>query len=201
MLSLGDEREAAAGADLTYHSARVVDLGCVTFRAAALQGSLTSTDHWMKERLAERGLRADYASPPPCAEAAASLSGDDWWVVRFLCAGRGGVWTDDGKSGLDSPEALEHLRRGGGMPLVGYVADECHGFATADEVHDEQSFLDTCRSFGTFCVLACQSVYRCPAHKCWRGPGFGLGYGAVGRRAHPRRPAGLVLLIYVCITY
>lgn len=89
-------------ADLTYHLARVVDLGCVTFRAAA-----------------------------------ASLSGDDWRVVRFLCTGRGGVWTDDGKFGLDSPEALEHLRRGGGMPLVGYVADECHRFATADEVHGE----------------------------------------------------------------
>ena len=44
------------------------------------------------------------------------------------------------------------------VPLVGYVADECHRFATSDLVHGEQSFLDTCRSFSAFCVLACQSV-------------------------------------------
>ena len=43
-------------------------------------------------------------------------------------------------------------------PLVGYVADEFHRFATSDPVHGEQSFLDTCRSFGAMCVLACQSV-------------------------------------------
>ena len=45
-----------------------------------------------------------------------------------------------------------------GLPLVGYVADECHRFVTADPVHGEQSFLDTCRSFGAFCLLATQSV-------------------------------------------
>ena len=44
------------------------------------------------------------------------------------------------------------------MPLVGYVADECHRFITSDRQHGEQSFLDTCRSFGAFCVLACQSI-------------------------------------------
>ena len=51
-------------------------------------------------------------------------------------------------------------RRSGGadMPLVGYVADECHRFVTSDTTHGEQSFLDTCRSFGAFCVLACQST-------------------------------------------
>lgn len=48
--------------------------------------------------------------------------------------------------------------QGGRMPLVGYIADECHRFLTSDPVHGEQSFLDTCRSFGAFCVLACQSV-------------------------------------------
>ena len=52
----------------------------------------------------------------------------------------------------------KRLRRGGRMPLVGYVADECHRFVTSDTTHGEQSFLDTCRSFGAFCVLACQSV-------------------------------------------
>ena len=45
-----------------------------------------------------------------------------------------------------------------GMPLVAYIADECHRFVTSDLVHGEQSFLDTCRSFRAFCVLACQSV-------------------------------------------
>ena len=51
-----------------------------------------------------------------------------------------------------------HREPGHGMPLVAYVADECHRFVTSDLVHGEQSFLDTCRSFGAFCVLACQSV-------------------------------------------
>ena len=50
------------------------------------------------------------------------------------------------------------VRGGADLPLVGYVADECHRFITSDPVHGEQSFLDTCRSFGVFCVLACQSV-------------------------------------------
>ena len=44
------------------------------------------------------------------------------------------------------------------MPLVGYVADEFHRFVTSDPNHGEQSYLDTCRSFGAFCVLACQSI-------------------------------------------
>ena len=44
------------------------------------------------------------------------------------------------------------------LPLVGYVSDEFHRFVTSDPLHGEQSFLDTCRSFGAFCVLACQSV-------------------------------------------
>ena len=48
--------------------------------------------------------------------------------------------------------------RGGTMPLAAYIADECHRFVTSDKVHGEQSFLDTCRSFGVFCVLACQSM-------------------------------------------
>ena len=44
------------------------------------------------------------------------------------------------------------------MPLVAYIADEFHRFVTSDRTHGEQSFLDTCRSFGTFCVLACQTI-------------------------------------------
>ena len=50
------------------------------------------------------------------------------------------------------------IRDGSGLPLVGYVADEAHRFLTSDPLHGEQSFLDTCRSFGAMCVLACQSV-------------------------------------------
>ena len=44
------------------------------------------------------------------------------------------------------------------MPLAAYVADEFHRYATSDPLHGEQGFLDTCRSFGAFCALACQSV-------------------------------------------
>ena len=43
-------------------------------------------------------------------------------------------------------------------PIAGYVADEFHRFATSDAVHGEQGFLDTCRSFGVACVLACHSL-------------------------------------------
>ena len=52
----------------------------------------------------------------------------------------------------------DRARGGEDLPLVGYVADEFHRFVTSDRVHGEQSFLDTCRAFGAFCVLACQSV-------------------------------------------
>ena len=52
----------------------------------------------------------------------------------------------------------KRLEIGHKMPLVGYVADEFHRFVTADAVHGEQSFLDTCRSFGVFACVACQSV-------------------------------------------
>lgn len=50
------------------------------------------------------------------------------------------------------------VRGGADLPLVGYVADEFHRFVTSDATHGEQSYLDTCRSHGAFCVLACQSV-------------------------------------------
>ena len=52
----------------------------------------------------------------------------------------------------------ERAKGGADLPLVGYVADEFHRFVTSDPLHGEQSFLDTCRSFGAMCVLACQSV-------------------------------------------
>ncbi len=46
-----------------------------------------------------------------------------------------------------------------GLPLAAYIADECHRFITCDPSHGEQSFLDTCRSYGVYCVLACQSIH------------------------------------------
>ena len=52
----------------------------------------------------------------------------------------------------------DRVRGGADLPLLGYVADEAHRFITSDPVHGEQSFLDTCRSFGVACVLACQSL-------------------------------------------
>ena len=56
---------------------------------------------------------------------------------------------------LDDPD---RAKGGSALPLVGYVADEFHRFVTSDPLHGEQSFLDSCRSFGAFCLLACQSV-------------------------------------------
>ena len=44
------------------------------------------------------------------------------------------------------------------LPLLGYVCDEAHRFVTSDSVHGEPSFVDACRSYGVFCVLACQSM-------------------------------------------
>ena len=55
-------------------------------------------------------------------------------------------------------DSAERRTDGGGMPLTGYIADEFQRFVTADPVHGEQSFLDVCRSFGAFAVLACQSI-------------------------------------------
>ena len=68
---------------------------------------------------------------------------------------------------LDDPD---RVRGGTDVPLVGYVADEFHRFATSDPVHGEQSFLDTCRSAGAFCLLACQSVASIE-HALAHGPG------------------------------
>ena len=52
----------------------------------------------------------------------------------------------------------DRVRGGDDLPLVAYIADEFHRFVTSDPLHGEQSFLDTCRSFGAFCLLASQSV-------------------------------------------
>ena len=56
---------------------------------------------------------------------------------------------------LASPDRTD---RGAKMPLAIYIADEFHRFITSGVGHGEQSFLDTCRSFGAACVLATQAV-------------------------------------------
>ena len=56
---------------------------------------------------------------------------------------------------LDDPD---RARGADDLPLVAYVADEFHRYVTADPVHGEQSYLDTCRSYGGVCVLATQSL-------------------------------------------
>lgn len=136
MLSLGDAREAAAGAALTYHSARAVDLECVTAKCAeALHGSLATTDIWMVERLAERGLRAGGSPQTPCAEAAGGLSGSDWRAVRLLCAALGGAWADGGRFGEDAAATLAGLRR-----VVGRCARNAAGMK---RLYDALFALDT----------------------------------------------------------
>ena len=52
----------------------------------------------------------------------------------------------------------ERAVNGEKMPMAAYIADEFQRFITVDHVHGEQSFLDVCRSFGAFTVIACQSV-------------------------------------------
>ena len=71
---------------------------------------------------------------------------------------------------LDDPD---RVRGGADLPLVGYVADEFHRFATSDPVHGEQSFLDACRSAGAFCLVACQSVASIE-HALARGAGTAI---------------------------
>ena len=76
------------------------------------------------------------------------LDGNEALLARALKA----TWFE---AILSSRKRMEHGNR---MPLAAYIADEFHRFITSDKVHGEQSFLDTCRSFGVCCVLACQSV-------------------------------------------
>ena len=77
------------------------------------------------------------------------LSREDALVARAIKASFFGAV-------LDSPSRAG--RGGADRPLAAYVADEFHRFVTDDASHGEQSFLDTCRSFGGCCVLATQSV-------------------------------------------
>ena len=76
------------------------------------------------------------------------LDGNEALLARALKA----TWFE---AILSSRKRMQH---GNKMPLAAYIADEFHRFITSDKVHGEQSFLDTCRSFGVCCVLACQSI-------------------------------------------
>ena len=63
-------------------------------------------------------------------------------------------------------------RRGGAdTPIAAYVCDEFGRFVTSDPIHGEQSFLDTSRSFGVSCVLACQSIASIEHALAQRGGG------------------------------
>ena len=86
-------------------------------------------------------------------------SGTEVLVIRPLIGSGRGLVAKAVKA-LFFEAVLCNARRasGGSMPVVGYVSDEFHRFVTADGVHREQSYLDTCRSFGGFCVLASQSM-------------------------------------------
>ncbi|MDD9982377.1 MAG: type IV secretory system conjugative DNA transfer family protein, partial [Gammaproteobacteria bacterium] len=90
-----------------------------------------------------------------------SRSGLDALVGKVLKA----LWFE---AVLNDPD---RVRGGLDLPLVGYVADEAHRFITSDPVHGEQSFLDTCRSFGVACVLACQSAASIEHALAQRGGG------------------------------
>ena len=106
--------------------------------------------------------------------ASARSNGDGLDFARLVAADGPGtlVLFQPSRDGLDNLVAvalkalffeavLDDADRAAGrtdLPLVGYVADEFHRFVTSDVVHGEQSFLDTCRSYSAFCVLACQSA-------------------------------------------
>lgn len=119
---------------------------------------------------------ADFAAPAVARSLRFGVepgAGADPLDLPRLVDGKGGptvlVHQPDGQGALAAralkaaffEAVLDSLaRRGCGpdMPLAAYVADEFHRFVTASAKHGEQSFLDACRSFGCFCVLACQGV-------------------------------------------
>ena len=122
---------------------------------------------------------ADFATPAVArslrfgVEPGAEAAGADRLDLPRLVDGKGGptvlVHQPDGGGALAARalkaaffeavlDSAARRERGQAMPLAAYVADEFHRFATASARHGEQSFLDACRSFGCFCVLACQGV-------------------------------------------
>ena len=65
----------------------------------------------------------------------------------------------------------DRQRGGADTPIAAYVCDEFGRFVTSDPIHGEQSFLDTSRSFGVSCLLACQSIASIEHALAQRGGG------------------------------
>ena len=93
-------------------------------------------------------------------EAVGSDEGRTVWVIQPKLGGDRQALVAKAVKAAFFEAVLGNEDRASGVkkPLVGYVADEFHRFVTAGEEHGEQSYLDTCRSFGGFCALASQSV-------------------------------------------
>ena len=75
---------------------------------------------------------------------------------RARPAGRRGPQGPVLRGGIERPGPC--TRRPGSAPRRLHRRRISTAFVTSDPVHGEQSFLDTCRSFGAYCMLATQSV-------------------------------------------
>lgn len=106
------------------------------------------------------GLANGGAAPVDFAAAVDADRGRRVWVVQPKLAGERGVLLAKAVKAAFFEAVLGNEDRANGRskPLVGYIADEFHRFVTSGDAHGEQSFLDTCRSFGAFCALASQSI-------------------------------------------
>ena len=94
------------------------------------------------------------------ADAVDADQGRRVWVVQPKLVGDRGILVAKAMKAAFFEAVLGNEDRAAGKkkPLVGYIADEFHRFVTSGDGHGEQSFLDTCRSFGAFCALASQSI-------------------------------------------
>ena len=94
------------------------------------------------------------------AKAVDAEEGRRVWVVQPNLVGERGILVAKAMKAAFFEAVLGNEDRAAGKrkPPVAYVADEFHRFVTSGDGHGEQSFLDTCRSFGAFCALASQSI-------------------------------------------
>lgn len=106
------------------------------------------------------GLASSGVESVDFAEAVDADRGRRVWVVQPKLAGERGILLAKSIKAAFFEAVLGNEDRANGRskPLVGYIADEFHRFVTSEDAHGEQSFLDTCRSFGAFCALASQSI-------------------------------------------
>ncbi len=106
------------------------------------------------------GLANGSVEPVDFVDAVDADRGRRVWVVQPKLAGERGILLAKSIKAAFFEAVLGNEDRANGRskPLVGYVADEFHRFVTSEDAHGEQSFLDTCRSFGAFCALASQSI-------------------------------------------